>query len=190
MRFDFSRLVTSEFLYFHIYFCFFVFWAVFSTDESDLFNFYFLRIVFSNFYPPPLLLADIYPDERCADLLRSAWLGPKELSRLTTAQIDAFVADSSKKEGDLMEGYRKVRLVLSFVFMLLYIRDFFILTPFLSFSRRHWTPPHGRKSTPQTRPPLKSARARARRKRRARTTRTRTSWLLTVRSLVLIYAFS
>ncbi|KAF7343715.1 PWWP domain-containing protein [Mycena sanguinolenta] len=36
-----------------------------------------------------------------------AWLGSKELSRLTTSQINAFVNDDSKKEGDLKQGYRK-----------------------------------------------------------------------------------
>ncbi|KAJ7688702.1 hypothetical protein B0H17DRAFT_1067933, partial [Mycena rosella] len=37
-----------------------------------------------------------------------AWLGPKELKRLTTADINAFVSDAGKgrKGGDLMEGYR------------------------------------------------------------------------------------
>ncbi|KAJ7260314.1 hypothetical protein B0H12DRAFT_1107750 [Mycena haematopus] len=36
-----------------------------------------------------------------------AWLGSKELSRLTPAQINAFINDGAKKSGDLKEGYRK-----------------------------------------------------------------------------------
>ncbi|KAJ7441521.1 hypothetical protein B0H11DRAFT_2096109 [Mycena galericulata] len=36
-----------------------------------------------------------------------AWLPPKELTRLTSEAITAFVQDSSKKGGELMEGYRK-----------------------------------------------------------------------------------
>ncbi|KAJ6528505.1 hypothetical protein B0H19DRAFT_1385181 [Mycena capillaripes] len=38
-----------------------------------------------------------------------AWLPPKELSRLTTAQINAYVSDAgqARKAGDLMEGYQK-----------------------------------------------------------------------------------
>ncbi|KAJ7026356.1 hypothetical protein C8F04DRAFT_109581, partial [Mycena alexandri] len=38
-----------------------------------------------------------------------AWLPPKELTRLTTAQINSFVSDEGarRKGGDLMEGYRK-----------------------------------------------------------------------------------
>ncbi|KAJ7082124.1 hypothetical protein C8R44DRAFT_823154 [Mycena epipterygia] len=36
-----------------------------------------------------------------------AWLPPKELKRLSAAEITAFVGDSARKEGELMEGYRK-----------------------------------------------------------------------------------
>ncbi|KAJ7940016.1 hypothetical protein B0H13DRAFT_2260980 [Mycena leptocephala] len=36
-----------------------------------------------------------------------AWLGSKELSRLTTAQIHAFLSDTDRKAGDLKEGYEK-----------------------------------------------------------------------------------
>ncbi|KAK7050101.1 PWWP domain-containing protein [Favolaschia claudopus] len=35
-----------------------------------------------------------------------SWLGAKELERLTEKEINAFVNDQSKKEGDLKEGYK------------------------------------------------------------------------------------
>ncbi|KAF8186139.1 hypothetical protein K438DRAFT_1765472 [Mycena galopus ATCC 62051] len=36
-----------------------------------------------------------------------AWLGPKELVRLTPGAINAFINDPTKRTGDLLEGYRK-----------------------------------------------------------------------------------
>ncbi|KAJ6503736.1 hypothetical protein C8R45DRAFT_973612 [Mycena sanguinolenta] len=36
-----------------------------------------------------------------------AWLGSKELSRLTIPQINAFINDTNRKAGDLKEGYKK-----------------------------------------------------------------------------------
>ncbi|KAK7017745.1 hypothetical protein R3P38DRAFT_2985226 [Favolaschia claudopus] len=35
-----------------------------------------------------------------------SWLPPKELTRLTTTQINAFINDSAKKDGDLKDGYK------------------------------------------------------------------------------------